>query len=119
MAGIAALKKRGGIDTARIGVSGWSFGGFVTGWLIGHYPDFRAAVAGAAALDFFDMWSLSDLGPQRRHALAGSPWARQEFFTEHSPLTHAGADPHAHPHPFEQRRCRGSRSPSPSSCFGP
>jgi dipeptidyl aminopeptidase/acylaminoacyl peptidase len=89
MAGIAALKKRGGIDTSRMGVSGWSFGGFVTGWLIGHYSDFTAAVAGAAALDFFDMWSLSDLGPQRRHALSGSPWARQDFFTEHSPLTNA------------------------------
>jgi dipeptidyl aminopeptidase/acylaminoacyl peptidase len=89
MAGISALKKRGSIDTTRIGVSGWSFGGFVTGWLIGHYSDFTAAVAGAAALDFFDMWSLSDLGPQRRHALGGSPWARQDFFTEHSPLTHA------------------------------
>ncbi len=90
MAGIAALKKRGGIDASRIGVSGWSFGGFVTGWLIGHYPDFKAAVAGAAALDFFDMWSLSDLGPQRRHALGGSPWAREDFFKEQSPLAHAG-----------------------------
>jgi dipeptidyl aminopeptidase/acylaminoacyl peptidase len=90
MAGIAALKKRGGIDTTRVGVSGWSFGGFVAGWLIGRYPDFRAAVLGAAALDFFDMWSLSDLGPQRRHALTGSPWTREAFFREHSPLTHAG-----------------------------
>jgi len=89
MAGIEALKKRGGIDPARIGVSGWSFGGFVTGWLIGRYPGFAAAVAGAAALDFFDMWSLSDLGPRRRHALAGSPWSREDFFREHSPLTHA------------------------------
>ncbi len=90
MAGIAALKKRGGLDTTRMGVSGWSFGGFVTGWLISHYPDFRAAVAGAAALDFFDMWSLSDLGPRKRHALTGSPWSKEAFFREHSPLTHAG-----------------------------
>jgi dipeptidyl aminopeptidase/acylaminoacyl peptidase len=89
MAGIAALKKRGGIDTTRVGVSGWSFGGFVTGWLLGHYEGFMAAVAGAAALDFFDMWSLSDLGPQKRHALGGSPWVRQDFFTEQSPLTSA------------------------------
>ena len=89
LAGVAALKKRGDIDPTRIGVSGWSFGGFVTGWLIGHSSDFAAAVAGAAALDFFDMWSLSDLGPQRRHALLGSPWGRPEFFTKHSPLTEA------------------------------
>jgi dipeptidyl aminopeptidase/acylaminoacyl peptidase len=89
LSGIAALKKCCDIDPARIGVSGWSFGGFVTVWLIGHSSDFAAAVAGAAALDFFDMWSLSDLGPQRRHALDGSPWTRQDFFTQQSPLTSA------------------------------
>jgi dipeptidyl aminopeptidase/acylaminoacyl peptidase len=89
LSGIAAVRKCCDIDPARVGVSGWSFGGFVTGWLIGHSPDFAAAVAGAPALDFFDMWSLSDLGPQRRHALDGSPWARQDFFAQQSPLTNA------------------------------
>jgi dipeptidyl aminopeptidase/acylaminoacyl peptidase len=90
MAGIAALEKRGGIDPARVGVSGWSFGGFVTAWLVSRHPGFAAAVSGAAALDFFDMWSLSDLGPQTRHALTASPWLREDFFREQSPLTHAG-----------------------------
>jgi dipeptidyl aminopeptidase/acylaminoacyl peptidase len=90
MAGIEALKKRGGIDPARIGVSGWSFGGFVTAWLVARHPEIKAAVVGAAALDFFDMWSLSDLGPRKRHALTMAPWSRESFFRDHSPLTHAG-----------------------------
>jgi dipeptidyl aminopeptidase/acylaminoacyl peptidase len=90
MAGIAALKKRGFVDPQRIAVSGWSFGGFVTTWLIAKNPGFAAAVVGAPALDLFDMWSLSDLGPQRRHAFTGSPWARETFFREQSPLTWAG-----------------------------
>jgi dipeptidyl aminopeptidase/acylaminoacyl peptidase len=43
---------------------------------------------GAAALDLFDMWSLSDLNAQRRHALTESPWApsREAHFLEQSPL---------------------------------
>lgn len=92
MAGIEALAKRGYVDRSRLAVSGWSYGGFMTGWLIGRYPEaFRVAVMGAAALDLFDMWSLSDLSAQPRHALTGSPFepARQAHFREQSPLTHA------------------------------
>jgi dipeptidyl aminopeptidase/acylaminoacyl peptidase len=90
MAGIAALKKRGFVDAQRVAASGWSFGGYVTAWLIARNPGFTAAVVGAPALDLFDMWTLSDLGAQRRHAFTGSPWAREPFFREQSPLTHAG-----------------------------
>ena len=92
MAGVEALAKRGYVDRSRLAVSGWSYGGFMTGWLIGRYPEaFRAAVMGAAALDLFDMWSLSDLSAQPRHALTASPFepARQAHFREQSPLTHA------------------------------
>jgi dipeptidyl aminopeptidase/acylaminoacyl peptidase len=89
MAGIEALEKRGFVDASRIAVSGWSYGGFMTGWLLVRYPDvWRAAVMGAAALDLFDMWSLSDLSAQRRHALVGSPFESEAHFREQSPLTH-------------------------------
>ncbi|MGA8439006.1 MAG: prolyl oligopeptidase family serine peptidase [Candidatus Sulfotelmatobacter sp.] len=37
MAGIDALKKLGFVDESRIAVTGWSYGGFMTTWLIGHY----------------------------------------------------------------------------------
>ena len=91
MAGVEVLKRRGFVDASRIAVSGWSYGGFMTGWLIGRYPDtWRAAVMGAAALDLFDMWSLSDLNAQRRHAFTDSPWrpGREAHFLEQSPLHH-------------------------------
>jgi len=91
MAGVEVLKRRGFVDASRIAVSGWSYGGFMTGWLIGRYPEtWRAAVMGAAALDLFDMWSLSDLSVQRRHAFTSSPWAagREARFREESPLSH-------------------------------
>jgi dipeptidyl aminopeptidase/acylaminoacyl peptidase len=93
MAGVAALKARGYIDESRIAVSGWSYGGFMTVWMIGHYPGWRVAVAGAAAMDLSDMYALSDLNVMRRHAITGSPWTgnREAAFRNESPLTNAAA----------------------------
>ncbi|MGQ0765989.1 MAG: S9 family peptidase [Gemmatimonadota bacterium] len=91
MSGIAALVARGGVDTTRIGVSGWSFGGYVTAWLIGNHTHWKAAIAGAPAMDLYDMYALTDLNVQLRHAITGSPYTgdREEFYRRHSPLTYA------------------------------
>jgi len=61
MAGLAELKKRPYIDVTRIGVSGWSYGGYMTTWLIGHYQGWKAAMAGAAVIDLVDDYNLNDL----------------------------------------------------------
>jgi dipeptidyl aminopeptidase/acylaminoacyl peptidase len=61
MAGLAILKKRSYVDTTRIGVSGWSYGGYMTTWLIGHYGGWKAAMAGAAVIDLVDDYNLNDL----------------------------------------------------------
>jgi dipeptidyl aminopeptidase/acylaminoacyl peptidase len=52
MAGVAAVLKLGFVDAARMTVSGWSYGGYMTSWLSGHYPVWKAAVAGAALNDY-------------------------------------------------------------------
>ncbi len=49
MAGLEKLKATGMIDNDRIGVSGWSYGGFMTVWLAGHYGGWKAAVTGRPA----------------------------------------------------------------------
>ncbi|MFC2148344.1 S9 family peptidase [Bacteroidota bacterium] len=80
MEGIEALKSRGYIDESRIAVSGWSYGGFMTSWLIGRYPDFwKVAVAGAAPIDFTDMTSLSNMNLTLRHAITNSPWVGDNY----------------------------------------
>lgn len=92
MAGVAAVQARGYVDASRLAVSGWSYGGFMTGWMIGRYPGvWRAAVAGAAALDMLDMYALSDLNVMPRHFITGSPWTggREERFRAESPLSYA------------------------------
>ncbi len=92
LAGVEAVQARGFVDSQRLAVSGWSYGGFMTGWMIGRYPGmWRAAVAGAAALDLFDMYALSDLNVMPRHFITGSPWTgdREARFRAESPLSHA------------------------------
>jgi len=92
MAGVAALVRRGIVDTTRLAVSGWSYGGYLTAWLLGRYPGaWRAGVAGAAPLSLLDMYNLSDLNVMRRHAITASPWVgdRIAAWLAESPFTHA------------------------------
>src|SRR5260370_39649505 len=48
MSGVELLKKRGLVDEARMAVSGWSYGGYMTTWVLGHFPVWKGAIAGAA-----------------------------------------------------------------------
>jgi dipeptidyl aminopeptidase/acylaminoacyl peptidase len=93
MAGIYALEKQGFIDESRIGVSGWSWGGYMTSWLIGHYHIWKAAVAGAAVNSLTDWYTLTDVNVTEGFMFGGSPWKKQyaKAYEEQSPITYAGA----------------------------
>jgi dipeptidyl aminopeptidase/acylaminoacyl peptidase len=91
MAGVEAVKKRYSVDTSRMAVGGWSYGGYMTSWLIGNYPDtFKAAVSGAAVNNMVEQYNLGDFNVQR--ALTwGSPYKddKMKFYLEQSPITYA------------------------------
>ena len=93
MAGIAALEKQGFIDESRIAISGWSYGGYMTSWLIGHYHIWKAAVSGAASNRRDDAYNLSDYNVKWRYMVGGSPWKQEnaKAYKEQSPITYAGA----------------------------
>lgn len=74
MAGLDAVEKLGIVDTSRIAVGGWSNGGYMTSWLIGHYQVFKAAVVGAGYTDCYDDYNLSDSNVSDVHYFKGSPW---------------------------------------------
>ena len=62
MAGVDVLIKRGIADPAKMAVSGWSYGGYMTAWLLGNYPDrWRAGIAGPAVTDHIDQYAFSDI----------------------------------------------------------
>jgi dipeptidyl aminopeptidase/acylaminoacyl peptidase len=93
MAGVAVLAKRGFVDTARMAVSGWSYGGYMTTWLLGAYPErWKAAVAGAAVTDWFDQYNYGDANVRRGSAFGGSPYTdakRLQAYREQSPMNNA------------------------------
>jgi dipeptidyl aminopeptidase/acylaminoacyl peptidase len=92
MAGIAAVEHLGFIDRSRIAVSGWSYGGYMTTWMIGHYHMWKCAIAGAAPTDEYVDYAISDYNVIGKYYFKGSPWAspaiRQDY-VEQSPITYA------------------------------
>ena len=74
MSGVAYLKARGMIDPTRMAVTGWSYGGFMTTWLAGHYPVWKAAVAGAPVTDWVQMYDQSDGNVTGTAATGSSPY---------------------------------------------
>lgn len=91
MAGVAAVEKAYKIDASRIAVSGWSYGGYMTSWLEGHYHIWKTAVAGAAVNNWVDEYALSDNNVGVRFGFNGSPYVRDTMkaYREQSPLTYA------------------------------
>ena len=91
MAGIDALKKLGFIDENKIGVTGWSYGGYMTSWLIGHYQIWKAAMAGAPVTDIYDEYNLSDGNVGNRYGFKGSPYVGNNLkdYRAQSPITYA------------------------------
>ena len=91
MAGIEAVKARGFVDASRIGVSGWSYGGYMTSWLIGHYDIWKAAVSGASVTDLVDQYDLADFNQQERYIFGGrSPYVGDAMaeYRAQSPITY-------------------------------
>jgi dipeptidyl aminopeptidase/acylaminoacyl peptidase len=72
ISGVTYLQGRGFVDPDRMAVTGWSYGGFMTTWMAGHYTVWKAAVAGAAVTDWVEMYDLGDgnitIAPQQTGA---------------------------------------------------
>ena len=91
MAGIEAVKKLGFVDDSKIAVTGWSYGGYMTTWMIGHYHIWKAAVAGASLANWDAEYNLSDFGVSNRYSFKGSPWVggNMKDYIAQSPITYA------------------------------
>ncbi len=91
MAGVEAVKKLGIVDENRIAVSGWSYGGYMTTWLTGHYPVWKAAVSGAALTDWVMDYTVSYYQTGDTYFFGGSPWSAKyrDIWREQSPITYA------------------------------
>jgi dipeptidyl aminopeptidase/acylaminoacyl peptidase len=91
MSGVELLEKRGWVDETKIAVTGWSYGGYMTTWLIGHYNIWKAAIAGAPVTNWLDQYDLGDANVRRGEAFGGSPYVADHMraFIDQSPITYA------------------------------
>ena len=78
------------MDESRMGVTGGSYGGFMTNWIIGHCNRFRAAVSQRSIASWVSMENTSDIGyffePDQ---MGADTWSDPDKLRWHSPLTYA------------------------------
>lgn len=91
MAGVDAVERLGIVDTSRLAVGGWSYGGYMTSWLMTHYHPWRTAISGAAVNDWVDMYNLGDSNYQIGFTFKGSPYVGNNMsdYRAQSPITYA------------------------------
>lgn len=74
LTGVDALVKDGIADPNRLAVGGYSYGGYMTNWLITQTTRFKAAVTGAGAVEHVANWGNDDTGFDDVYFLGGLPW---------------------------------------------
>lgn len=80
------------IDTARMGVTGGSYGGYMTLWVIGHTDRFAAAVAQRCVSNLISLWGSSDFNWTFQQELrAGPPTKDFQKYWDLSPVKYLGA----------------------------
>jgi dipeptidyl aminopeptidase/acylaminoacyl peptidase len=90
MAAVDATGQWRWVDPDRLGVTGGSYGGFMTAWLVGHTERFRAAVSQRGCYNLASFYGTSDIGPFFGDYILGGPvYEREELYRERSPLTYA------------------------------
>jgi dipeptidyl aminopeptidase/acylaminoacyl peptidase len=108
MAWADLIKSRPFIDPDRRGVTGGSYGGYMTLWIIGHTQQFNAAVAQRVVSNFISMWGSSDMN-WRFSALVGDAVPLDDIETawNHSPVKYLpeATTPTLIIHSEEDHRC--------------
>lgn len=86
MAGVDHVIALGLADKDRLGVMGWSYGGFMSSWIVGHTDRFKAASIGAPVVDLASQNMTDDIGGFLPSYMKKQPWEDWTVYTEHSPL---------------------------------
>ena len=91
LAGVDSLIADGLADPDRLGVTGGSYGGYLTSWIVGHTDRFRAAVTCRSVNDLTSEMLSGDIaGPLfGRYEYGANPWEDPELYRLHSPLAYA------------------------------
>lgn len=76
------------INTKLMGVTGGSYGGYMTNWIVTHTDMFAAAVTQRSVSNFISFFGSSDFGFALDRELKGKPWTDHDNWWEMSPMKH-------------------------------
>jgi len=109
MQGVDECIARGVADAGRLAVTGYSYGGYMSMFTIGHSDRFKAAVPMAGVSNLSSFVGTSDVGFWMVKEAQGYPWdpERADYYRERSPLSSAGRvrTPTLFLHPENDLRC--------------
>lgn len=88
MAGVDQVVAMGVADPERLGIMGWSYGGFMTSWAITQTNRFKAAAVGAGVTDLWSFTGTADIPGFLPDYFGGDPWDQFENFSKHSAMTY-------------------------------
>ena len=83
-----ALARYPEIDPERLGVSGGSYGGFMTNWLTATTPRFHAAVTSRSITNWESWWGMSDAQGLTEYEFYGPPWEQRDLYRRLSPISY-------------------------------
>lgn len=87
LAAVDAMIAEGVADPARVAITGYSYGGFMTCWALTHTDRFKVGVAGGAVTDLEAMYGTSDIGPWfGLYETRGDLWDTRETYRRLSPI---------------------------------
>lgn len=88
MGGVEYAERHYRVDEKRLAVSGYSYGGFLTNWVIGHTTRFAAAVSGAGISNWISDYGTSDIPRTKESEFFGPPWdpRAHELLRKQSPI---------------------------------
>jgi len=91
LGGLDALIEDGLVDPERTGVTGGSYGGYLTSWIVGHTDRFKAAVTCRSVNDMVSQMLSGDIGGPvfGLNVYGVHPWEDWDLYRRHSPLTYA------------------------------
>lgn len=88
--GVDALVKNGIADPNHLTVGGYSYGGYMTNWLITQTTRFKAAVTGAGAVEHVVNWGNDDTTFDDAYFLGGLPWKTEENYNAEAAIWQIG-----------------------------
>lgn len=86
MAGVDHVIAMGIADPDRLGIMGWSYGGFMTSWVITQTKRFKAASIGAPITDLTSFNGPADIFGFVPDYFGGESWEVRERYLKHSPI---------------------------------